>query len=202
MKSSNRQIYLLRHPKTAQCGYKRFVGQLDVPLDEHGIDEARMLCRYFIKQDISHVFSSDLQRTVIPAEIIAEAVGCGHTRLEGFNELALGAWEGESIEYIAQTYPKEYYERGNDLIHYRISGGENYIDLQKRAFETFLDCLNGQEGNVLFVSHSAVNKTLLAKITGQPIEAASAIAQDYSAVNIIREHHGIFTVIETNLQTL
>jgi len=134
------RIFLVRHGRPEQHSGKIFLGQLDVPLSDHGREEALAAGDRLKTQGArpKRIYSSDLARAKETADIIAERLG-GLPVIPDklFREMAMGAWDGELIEDIKEKFPEEYAKRGDDLRNYRVAGGENFYDLRGRVLREF-----------------------------------------------------------------
>lgn len=121
----NRTVYLLRHGRIQlPDSQRRFIGQVDLPLNEEGIRQAYLLQQIFDKVHIDAVFCSDLTRSCQMAEIIAANKDIPITAWRGFREISVGEWEGCTFADIAQRFPDEFKARGADIANYRVPGGK------------------------------------------------------------------------------
>jgi len=132
------------------------------------------------------IYSSDLQRCLMTAEIISGETGLTVRKEPRLREIDVGMWEGLTSEEAGQRYPTEHAERERDLIGYRFPGGESFRDLHGRVVPAFFRIVDESAGNILVVGHKGVNRVLLAHYLGLPLEELFSIAQDYCCVSIIR----------------
>lgn len=187
--SSERTIYLLRHGELSTGpGGKRYIGRTDLPLSPAGIRQSEQWGAFFSPIALTAVFSSDLQRALHTAKIIAQGHGVEVRAMPSLREVDLGAWEGLSFAEVRQSDPHAYEQRGRDPAGHRPPGGESFQDLQKRvvpAFEKALDC---STGDVVMVGHAGVNRVLLCYLLGIPLANLFRFDQDYGALNIIVKH--------------
>ena len=181
-----RYIFLLRHCQTQLSDKKRLIGQYDVPLSQEGIALSHRIGEILKKNQLHHVLCSDLKRSKKTAEIIASYINHKPQSLKELNEISLGRWDGMYIDDIRNKYPIEYDQRGKDLINYKISGGENFIELQERAKTIFKE-IQKKEGNILIVGHSGFNRALLCELLKIPINRLLTIKQNYGCCNIVVE---------------
>ncbi|MDP3941345.1 MAG: histidine phosphatase family protein [bacterium] len=90
----NETLVMVRHAETAWNKEQRLQDSRDLPLSPEGILQAESLAQQLHSPGISHVLSSELQRAVQTAQIIANKL---HVPLEtnpGLNERSYGALEG------------------------------------------------------------------------------------------------------------
>jgi probable phosphoglycerate mutase len=177
LKTTGSRLFLVRHGEPRQHGDRIFLGQTDVPLSGRGRDEAvaagdelaRLKCRP------DRVYSSNLLRARETAEIVSARLGgASITDVAAFRELNMGVWDGELIEDVRRRFPDEYVKRGEDILNYRVSGGENFHDLRERATNEFYRIQReeffpaqraGGNADLVIVSHLGVIHTLIAELT-------------------------------------
>jgi alpha-ribazole phosphatase len=179
-----RVIYLIRHCQTELSSAKRLIGQYDVDLSAEGLARSRKIGKIIMDYGVEHLFCSTLKRTTHMAEIIASYLKIRPEPVKELNEINLGIWDGLYIEDIKRKYPDEYAARGEDLINYRILGGENFFDLQKRVKNAF-DYTLKKCGNIMIISHKSVNRVILCHAMGISINNLFSIPQDYGCCNTI-----------------
>lgn len=183
----NRKIYLARHGRIANDGNSdhRYIGQIDVPLSAEGIRQAALLRQALARQEIGHIFSSDLTRSAHTAAIIAAGRGVTPVSRADLREIAMGQWEGKTLADIARQCPADYAERGRNIVNYRIPGGESFADCQNRINAALAEILASTAGNVLIVGHAGINRLLLCQALGMPVAGLFRIGQDYGCLNIL-----------------
>lgn len=184
-----RLIYLIRHGKiTTEHHERQYIGQIDFPLSNEGIRQARALQSQFASQKLAAVFCSDLMRSVATAEIITEKLSIIPTIRNDLREINMGDWEGKTFREIAQLYPSEYEKRGKNIINYHIPRGETFTECQSRVLAAFTELVNTTADNILIVGHAGINRILLCHILGIPLDNLFRLKQDYGCVNILEDN--------------
>ncbi len=178
-------LYLVRHGAIVCGAGKTYVGQIDAPLSEEGVEHAWALRRWLIPVEFSRIISSDLSRTQHTCRIIAGAAAHSMEAIPAFREISLGTWEGCSFSEIQRRFPEEYAARGNDIENWRPPGGESFADCRVRVMEALRGILDRSTGNVLLVGHAGVNRIILTHALGIPASNIRCIGQDYGCLNII-----------------
>ncbi len=139
------QLLLIRHGETNANLGLRFQGQLDVPLNATGQEQARRLAqraRGWTAPSANDalaplcaplaplVVSSDLSRARQTAEPLAQALGLPLQTLADLREQSFGVWEGASGEEIAESDPHALQHWLRFEADYAFAGGES-----TRAFD-------------------------------------------------------------------
>jgi broad specificity phosphatase PhoE len=192
-------IYLLRHGEIQTGGVKRFVGQQDLPLSPRGVRQARWWQEKFSALRFTVIFSSDLERTIRTAEIIAEPHKIAPRMVPEFREIDLGAWTGCAISDIRKAFPGAWRQRGQHMATYRPPGGECFNDLYRRVVPLFEKISGTTEGDILIVAHSGVNRVILGHVLGLNRDHLLRFGQDYAALNKIGGQTPDFTVAAMNV---
>jgi alpha-ribazole phosphatase/probable phosphoglycerate mutase len=182
------RIHLWRHPEVVGGVDGMFWGQTDVALTKRGQGQQRAMAAHMAQFKLAAIYSSDLQRTLLPAEAIGRAQ---KPRLKpeprpAFRELNLGAWEGLTYQEIDQRYPGALNQRASDLAGYRIDQGESLEDLAERVIPAFQEMVGEHRGKeICLVAHAGVNRVILTKLLGAPLERLFRLDQSYAALNLI-----------------
>ncbi|WP_158296529.1 histidine phosphatase family protein [Nocardioides albidus] len=85
---------MLRHGRTAWNAERRIQGQLDVELDATGVEQAQAVAPLIAAMEPALVWSSDLARARLTAEIVAKEAGLEPTYDERLREFRLGDYQG------------------------------------------------------------------------------------------------------------
>ncbi|SHK43985.1 histidine phosphatase family protein [Desulforamulus aeronauticus] len=171
---------------------KRFIGQLDLSLNENGIKQAKRLQQELTCVKLNHIFCSELQRSIETAKIIAEKQKTVPVVIENLKEVSLGEWEGQTFEQIIRKDAKRFKERGKDIANHRPPGGESFADLSQRVVKEYERILDETTGNILIAGHAGVNRVLLCHVLDMPLENLFRISQDYGCFNVIWQRNSGF----------
>jgi alpha-ribazole phosphatase len=198
-KGMEKTIFLIRHAEPIGVTQEwRYLGQQDPDLSPFGIQQAEKLGLAFRSYSIQAVFTSDLLRAVHTTLLIFKNHHGQPERMREFREISLGEWDGKTVEEVQALYPKEYEQRGRDIVNYRTPGGESYVDVEKRVLPAFMAVVEKTNGNIVIVAHAGVNRVILCYLMQRPLQDLFSIPQDYTAVNIIRENMGSYRVVTIN----
>jgi len=191
------EIYLIRHGEITQSSPRRFVGQSDLALTDRGREQMRQVGEYLAGRGVARLLCSPLSRCVESADIVGTVLGLCPEVVPDLREIALGEWEGLTVQEVRERFLGEYEARGRDLAGFRPLGGESFLVLQRRvwsAFEALSDC----DSPLAIVAHGGVNRVLLCRILGMPLENLFRLAQDYACVNLLHAEEGGYRVGKLN----
>lgn len=159
------RVVLLRHGRTGHNQLGVWQGQLDVPLDDVGRQQARAAARGLAQriqawreagEDVRLV-ASDLSRAYDTAAALASAAGLELTSDKRLREFYAGAWQGLTRAQIAEA------GRGDELQAWisgedvPIGGGERRSEAARRTADALLELSGKMDGGTLIaVSHGGV----------------------------------------------
>jgi broad specificity phosphatase PhoE len=162
-------------------------GHFDVDLSNAGVEQVRDIGRVLKDHPITAVYSSDLQRTLKGAQIIAEYHSLKPIPFAELRELSFGHWEGLSIQELNTRFPGELDKRIQNTSTFQADGGETFRQLHDRVIPKYEEIIHRHpEETIVIMSHGGVNRTVLAHLLGFPADNLFRIAQEYAAVNILQ----------------
>jgi broad specificity phosphatase PhoE len=167
-------IYLIRHGETAYNA-QRILQTPEVPLSEHGADQARRLAERLADAGIARILSSDLERAVMTARALAATTGAPiqlDARLQerNFGELRGRAYGDLGFDPFAPGYAPP--------------GGESVPAFLERVGEAWSAIRShaAAAGSLAVVTHGLVCRDLVAHHIVVPPELA-APADPYRWIN-------------------
>jgi probable phosphoglycerate mutase len=101
------RLIAMRHGETAWNVDTRLQGQLDVPLNDNGREQARRAAQALLHDAPDVVYSSDLSRALETAQAAAAALGLPVATDTGLRERCFGVWEGHTYAEVEQRWPDE-----------------------------------------------------------------------------------------------
>lgn len=194
-----RKILLLRHGEIfGPTDPKRFLGQTDLPLSEHGRRQAQWWRQCLFEVPLAGIVSSDLDRCRKTAQIIAADRSVAVETHPGLREIHLGRWEGMSFNRVKADWPHAFRERGDDIAAFRPPQGESFKDLRQRVVPVFEEAIDQAGSPLLVVAHAGVNRMILCHILGLATENLLRLAQGYGAMNLIDRSGGAYRLHALN----
>jgi probable phosphoglycerate mutase len=162
-----RAIILLRHGQTDYNKDLRMQGQIDIPLNDLGREQATRAAEVLARAGVSRVVASDLSRATETGRILAEAAGVD-LEIDGrLKERGFGSWEGFTRDELEESHPEEYevWRGGGDPAGI---GVESRADAGRRVAEAILEV--GQaaaDGEVVAIaSHGAAITLGISEVLG------------------------------------
>jgi phosphoserine phosphatase len=187
------RLLLVRHGETDWNRQGRFQGQIDIPLNETGHQQAQQAADFLQSMPLDFAVTSPMKR---PKET-AEAILQKHPQIAlgeepNFCEISHGTWEGKLEAEIEQEYP-------GDLERWRVEPetvqmpeGENLQQVWDRAIAAWNIMVqsaraesNGSVRVGLVVAHDATNKVILSHVVGAGAEKFWSFKQGNGAVSVI-----------------
>ena len=192
------RIILIRHGYSEYNKLRRFSGQLDVALDEIGVEQARCTAEYVLENfKIDAVYSSDLKRAYDTAKPIADALGLPVVTSKQIRELDVGLWGGKNGEELRAEFPENFALYKKDVALVRCDGGEGYADLWKRSLAEIERIARENDGNTIVIAtHGGVIRCARTAWSGIPLERIASVPHVPNAsVSVAEYDDGGFRLI-------
>jgi broad specificity phosphatase PhoE len=187
-------LYLVRHGETAWNAEHRWQGHIDIPLMETGIGQARRLADYLRGRAITAVYTSDLQRARMTADIIAEAQGIHAQSDERWREMNTGKFQGLTHDEIVANYADDLRLLNENWLDHIIEGGESRRMMRVRILAALDDVLSNTPGDAaLVVSHGGSIRLLLRTLFPDHPDALHKPIENTSLTTLLYDN-GIWTL--------
>jgi probable phosphoglycerate mutase len=182
-------ILLVRHGETAWNREGRYQGRTDIPLSEHGQAQVQRLGDRLRNVPIAAAIASPLSR----AKTTAEAILAGRSlTLEldaGLLEISHGGWEGKLASEVERDHAELFgvwrTAPGRDAP--AGPGAESLGDVEARAWPVLekLCARLGADDTGLIAAHDAVNRVLLCRVLGLPLQQVWKFRQAPATLNVL-----------------
>ncbi|HSD91037.1 MAG TPA: histidine phosphatase family protein [Kofleriaceae bacterium] len=182
-------ILLVRHGETAWNREGRYQGRTDIPLSETGQTQVRALGERLQPIPITVAYASPLAR----AKNTAEAILAGRTiplRLEaGLIEISHGEWEGQLANDVEISHAEMFgvWRSRPGRNSPAGPGAETLGDVETRAWAV-LDRICeglGDLDTALVAAHDAVNRVILCRVLGIPLDRIWSFRQAPASLNVL-----------------
>ncbi len=195
------RLILVRHGETDWNLEGRYQGQADVPLNERGREQARLLAERLRGERIEAIYASDLSRAYETAKIIAEALGQEVKTLKSLREVDTGVWMGLTFQEVESRYPEHLREWRADPLEVKRLKGESYLELFERTKTAIREVVEAHpDQTVLIVGHGGNMKCIVLDALGVGANCAIGMASRFAADNAslhILQYGGNRGLIET-----
>ena len=157
-------LILVRHGESEWNRAGRIQGQINSPLTDLGINQAKAIREYLsgilLNQQLE-IYTSPLDRALQTAEIIAQGIEYPSRKIiieERLNDFNVGEISGTfGWDKVAEIFPEQAQLRLQDPMRFHPSGGESGAEFEARLRSLLEDLMD--DGTLkLMVSHGIVNK--------------------------------------------
>lgn len=182
------KILLARHGETPWNAEGRYQGQVDIPLSETGIAQAKALGERLAPLRIARAVASPLARATLTAQLALGPARASMLQFDpGLLEIAHGEWEGLLASEIAQRDPERLQAWREAPESVLMPGGESLQMVLDRAWPALARACEGLGADdiLLVVAHDAVNRVLLARILGLPLARLWTFRQAPTTLNLL-----------------
>jgi len=164
------RLLLVRHGRTAYNSQARLQGQVDIPLDDVGLWQARtgaalLLARY----EPTTIVTSDLTRAHQTASFLARAAGLDLVVDPRVRERGFGLWEGLTGDDLRRDWPDEFavWRAGGQP---EGVGAETRAEVASRTGEALAEhtAALGRDDTLVVVSHGSAISAAVGALLGMP----------------------------------
>ena len=187
-----KRLWLIRHGEPVAEARGRCYGSLDFGLSEAGRGQIGRVADYVRSEPISAVYTSPRSRAREGAAILAATVSAPVLEVaEDLREMDFGDFEGLTYDEIAARSPELYRLWMENPTEVVFPNGESFPEMRDRVLRAF-DVIERKHAGqtVAFVTHSGVNRILLASVLQMPGDCIFRLAQEYAAINLIEFMRG------------
>jgi alpha-ribazole phosphatase len=171
-------IYLLRHGQTEENRKGTYYGNLDISLNEVGINQGNKAKAFFNDIKLDRMYVSDKKRTLEMAKLVLGQTEIKIIQDNRINETNFGDFEGKTYEEIKELYPEE------------CMCGESYINLCERV-KSFMEHIKKLEcDNILVCTHSGVMRAIYCYIMNENIDLFWKFGCKNGDISVIKYEYG------------
>jgi len=172
---SGEGVYLARHGQTAYNLEGRFQGQLPVPLDELGREQAAELAERAAAHGFAELWCSPLLRARETADIVAARIGLEPREDARLMETNAGDWTDRSFADVQAESPELFAKFIAGDPTFAFPGGESFAEQEVRVCAALVDVEAGTLP-ALVVCHGMVIRAALSVRTGEWLPEGQRVA--------------------------
>lgn len=151
------ELILIRHGETDWNRELRFQGQIDVPLNAIGFEQARRVAERLAGESVHHLVCSDLLRTRQSAEAPSRQLALAPMADPGLREQGFGVVDGMRSDEIAQQFPQAWTRWTQFDADYAFDGGESTRLFHTRVMSVLQRLAREHRGQrLVVVTHGGV----------------------------------------------
>lgn len=183
-------ILLVRHGETAWNREGRYQGRTDIPLSETGQTQVAALGKRLASLPIQLAYASPLSRAKNTAEaILAGRVNTPLWLDAGLLEISHGEWEGQLASDVERSHAEMFGVWRTSPGRHSPAGpqAETLGDVEARAWPVLAKLCGqlGPDDTGLIAAHDAVNRVLLCRVLGLPLERVWSFRQAPASLNVL-----------------
>lgn len=186
---------------------KKFLGQVNEPLDDMGQWQAEALAGRLEYETITAIVSSPLERALATANAIASRHNLFVLQDSDLLEVSMGAWEGRVQADVKREEAALFACWLEDPARYYPAGGESLMALRDRAalaLARWQAAYPTPEGHVepvvVWVTHPALIGVLMCHLLDLPLQQRRHFHTDYaslSKIHLVQAKRGVVPVLRS-----
>ena len=180
------RLCLVRHGETAWNAEGRVQGQLDIPLSEVGLAQARAVAAVLGNESFCAIYSSDLIRVRQTAQPSAERLGLPVSLDPNLRERHYGAFQSMTYSEAKDRMPEEYARFRAKEPDFAFRSGESLARFNERALACIDSLIKKHAGQSLLIfTHGGVLEMVYRHATGRGLSSARDFEIPNAAINRI-----------------
>jgi len=177
------KLILIRHGETDWNVEGRWQGQIDLPLNSKGKEQAEQIAKSLENTKIHAIYTSDLQRAVETANAIGRLQGLKVQSDPRLREIHQGEWQGLLVSEIKERYAEVFYKRHKNPLAMAPPGGETGHEVYQRITQAIQDIVQKHPNEtVAIVSHGFAIAVMLIYLKGIAFERAWDFIPDNASI--------------------
>ncbi len=189
------RICLVRHGETEWNADRRIQGQIDIALNQTGLDQAVAAGSWLRNAGIVALYSSDLRRAWATAQAIGAALGLAPVAVPEMRERRYGIFEGLTYDEARTRFPEGYAAFARRDADYSFDGGESLKQMAARVTGKLEEIVAAHpRQNVAVVLHGGVLDIVNHFVRGNPLEMPRDFLIPNAGINWIAAVDGVWTL--------
>ena len=194
------ELILIRHGETDWNRQHRFQGQIDVPLNAIGMEQAQRLGQRLRDEAVDRLVCSDLQRARSTAQALALPRAAGLTpEVDAlWREQHFGVLEGLDVPTIQQRHAGLWRQwLAHDADFALPEGGESNRGFHARVMQALQALVQRHDGQrVAVVTHGGVLDMLWRSVNGLPLSGPRECEIPNTGINRLRWDAGRLSIVQ------
>ncbi len=164
-------LLLIRHGESLANRECFFAGQLDVPLEPRGLEQAHCTASFIdTHYSVDKIYASDLRRAYDTAAAISQPLDTEIVTDSRLREIYAGSWQGEAFDRIVARYAADYGVWLTDIGNCICTQGESLSQLSRRVCRALEDIALENPGKTVAVAtHATPIRAAQCLLGGHPL---------------------------------
>ncbi len=190
------ELLVIRHGETDWNRQQRFQGQIDVPLNEVGRQQAARLGARLADEPIEVLLASDLKRAQATAAELTRSPAQQVLAEPLWREQAFGVLEGLDVPTIRRRHAALWAQWKRHDADFALPGGESNRDFHARVLRALDALLARHRGRrVAVVTHGGVLDMLWRKVHALPLHGPRTCEIPNAGINRLRWSAGRLQIV-------
>jgi alpha-ribazole phosphatase len=180
------KLLLVRHGDIESGSALRYWGQSDVKLSAVGLRQAERLRDCLATERIDAIYTSNLQRALVTAKVIASKHQSNVIICNELNEVNFGKVEGLTFNEVSRLYPEVAQMWVSQSLSLEFPDGENFDKFNNRVSK-FLSRLERHvpDETILIVAHAGPLRLLVCYLLGLELRHWRQFRLDLASLSIV-----------------
>jgi broad specificity phosphatase PhoE len=192
---SVKRVVFIRPGETEWNKIGRWQGTVAVPLNTHGIEQAKRLAKFIRNIGLDVIYSSDVRRAKDTASVLSEYANVPIHYDERLRERHLGLWQGLTMNEMREWYKADYEALMADPLNTPAPDGESRAHVAERVTECFDEILARGGETVGIISHTTAIRVLLSQLIPD-INAFGMEFHNISVTTIVSDDEGNWQITQ------
>ncbi len=188
-------MHLVRHGRSVWNAAGRIQGQIDIELDEIGLQQARRIADRLEREPIAAIYSSPLLRAKATAEAIAGRFNLPVTPDARLMEYNFGVISGMTWSEVTERHPELANRWLEDPWAVPVDGSEGRVNFALRVMAAMQDiCARHPAEHVAIVAHGGTFGIYLTAMLGLDLNRRHPFHFGNSSLSLVEMHEGVFHI--------
>jgi 2,3-bisphosphoglycerate-dependent phosphoglycerate mutase len=169
------------------------------PLTDLGIKQANKISDFLKPFNISHIYSSPIERAEQTTKIVSKKLDLGYNIDERLTEIDMGTFSGMFYEEMFAKHGNmflKFYE-GHPAVEEH--GIETFVSVKKRVLDMISECSRKYDSeNILFVSHMDPIKSMISTVLQLRPESLYELIIRNASLTILKREQSNLSLVALN----
>jgi broad specificity phosphatase PhoE len=192
-------MHLVRHGRSVWNAAGRIQGQIDIELDEIGLQQAQRIAERLEREPIAAIYSSPLLRARSTAEVIAARFSLPVKLDARLMEYNFGAISGLTWKEMTENHPELANRWLEDPWAVPVAGSEGRVNFAARVTSAMQDvCASHPAEQVAIVAHGGTFGIYFAAMLGLDLDRRHPFHFGNTSLSLVEMREGVFHIHSLN----